>query len=201
MIAADFFCGTGSWAKALKAEGFTVRGIDNAPQKAFPTDCEFILADVRDLDPADFYDLDVACFGPPCQGFSMVNPQVHRKERPNPLDMELARWPKKFMESMPESRRPRRWLVENVMGARPYFEEIYGPRALRYGAFWLWGNLPPFLVERSNAPMKFGGNRWNTGGRTQKVPYKLPHLTSRIPVELTRPFAQACANLEVPDGS
>lgn len=190
--AADFFAGKHGWGKALAAAGFHVRAVDNVDHGE-PAPGEFTLADVRGLDPMDWLDLEVACFGPPCPGFSLVNPQVHRGERPNALDLELASWPKTFMDRMPPARRPKFWVVENVRGAIKHFRAIYGEPVMRYGAFWLWGRLPPFLVDRSNAPMKYrGGSRWAQGAARRAKSRKASE-TAHIPVELARPFALACA--------
>lgn len=187
MKAADFFCGRGGWTHGLLAAGFDVDGYDIEPQPEYPG--RFHQADVLELDPADFKGLDVATFSPPCEGFSLASPKVHRGERPTEEDLQLARWPLEFVKVA----KPTWWVVENVRGAVKHFEPIYGKPALRYGAFYLWGVIPPFIVERSNAPLKFGGNTWRTNGvKTGTV--RPAAVAATVPSELSRPMAYAIRN-------
>lgn len=190
MKAVDLFTGEGGWAAGLADAGFDVTGYDIRDRPAtYPSSCNYERRDVLTLTAAELAGSVAIAASPPCQGVSLVNPQVHRGERPNEQDMALFHKTAELIRDV----EPLFWVVENVRGALRHFLPIWGKPRLRYGAFFLWGNFPAFMVERSNAPMKYGGNRWNTSGRTQKVPYRAAHKTAKVPIELSRPLFRAIA--------
>jgi hypothetical protein len=192
-LAVDLFSGLGGWTDGLLEAGFRVVGFDVVPEPAYRG--EFVRADVRDLDGRRFRGVKVVVASPPCQGFSLVNPQRHRGERPNAEDLSCVEATARFIADAG----PKWWAVENVRGAVPFFEPYFGRPRLRYGAFYVWGRFPPFLVGRSNPRQKFGptwpmlsvGKRRENMSRRQRA--AAAAAVARIPPELAVPFSRACA--------
>lgn len=87
-------------------------------------------------------DIDLMIFGPPClefsQAFSAPNP-VQRREGIIPFpDLSLL----ERAVRMIEIHKPRFWIIENVVGAIPYFQPYLGRPQQIIGPFCLWGNFP-----------------------------------------------------------
>lgn len=117
--ALDLYCGCGGWT-GFEWVGIPIKyGIDN-DKKVKETyeynnpNSEFILADVRDLDPYDFKGkVNIVVGSPPCQNFSYAN------NNPDPnKGMELVSKFLKFIKII----RPIYWIMENVPGIMKYLK-------------------------------------------------------------------------------
>ncbi|MFX0132075.1 MAG: DNA (cytosine-5-)-methyltransferase [Candidatus Hodarchaeota archaeon] len=113
----DLFCGAGGFSTGFLQAGFTVKyAIDNDKKvkKTFEynhPETEFILSDVRDLEPNDFKDVDIIIGSPPCQEFSNAN------NNPDPdKGMELIFEYLKWIQII----KPKYWLMENVPSVKKY---------------------------------------------------------------------------------
>ena len=109
----DLFCGCGGFSSGFLGAGFNIKyAIDiwKVCKETFEynhSNTEFILADIKDLDPNDFKDVDIVIGSPPCQHFSTA------KSSPNPeLGMELVNVFREWIDVI----KPKKWLMENVPG-------------------------------------------------------------------------------------
>ncbi len=87
----DLFCGAGGFSKGFQMAGYTKGlGIDfeKHVKETFENnhpDYEFILSDIKELNPEDYTDFDIVIGSPPCKMFSVAN------KSPNPeKGMELV---------------------------------------------------------------------------------------------------------------
>ncbi len=103
---------------------------------------QLILADVRDVNGADWKDAAVIVASPPCQEYSyMAMPWSLAKEKAafiRARQTEWARLTALFWECFRIAREAGVPLVvENVKGAQPWV----GQARANYGSFYLWGDI------------------------------------------------------------
>jgi len=60
---------------------------------------------------------------------------------------------------------PRFWMIENVAGSVNHIRKALGPPAWKIKPWYLWGNLPPFLVdvqrqEKGTHARKLPNGKW-----------------------------------------
>lgn len=115
----DLFCGAGGFSTGFIQAGFNVKyAIDNNPkvQETFEYNhpqTKFILADIKELDPNDFKDVDIIIGSPPCQEFSYAN------NRGNPdKGMELVKIYLEWIKII----QPKFWIMENVPAVEKYLK-------------------------------------------------------------------------------
>lgn len=188
MLAVDAFCGDGGMTEGMQAAGFRVLGIDTVRRPTYKGDlCQQDIRTVK-LDGA----LDgVVWFhaSPPCTRFSLA--RCNRKtDPPTEGDLELLVEAIRVRDEV----RPRFWSIENVRGALPWFEPILGKPRFKHGAFYFWGNFPPFLVERSGLKKGIYGSKSPVTARLgrQSKP-RDPWASAKVPIEIARPMARAIA--------
>jgi len=107
----DLFCGCGGFSLGFKMLGFDIKyaidcwkGCKDTFEYNHPN-TEFILEDIRNLDPNDFKNIDIIIGSPPCQNFSVA------KVNPDPKKgMELVFVYLKWIETI----KPKYWIMENV---------------------------------------------------------------------------------------
>lgn len=107
----DLFCGCGGFSKGFEMSGYT-KGIGIDFQKTVKEtfeynhpDYEFILSDIKELNPEDFKDCEIVIGSPPCQNFSLANV----KGDPN-KGMELVNVFRHWIDVI----KPKKWIMENV---------------------------------------------------------------------------------------
>jgi SAM-dependent methyltransferase len=123
----DLCCGFGGVSRRFRAAGWQVVGVDIA-EWVKPD----IVCDVRALPIASRY-FDFIWASEPCTQYSrLAQPGLFPNE-PTP-DLSIAYAIREIIRAF----KPRRWVVENVWGARPYYRNIFGQvRAMVPGhAFW-----------------------------------------------------------------
>jgi len=118
----DLFCGCGGFSTGFIQAGHKVMwGIDNDKrvQKTYEynhPDTEFILSDIRDLDPNDFKNVDIVIGSPPCPNFSLANNKRDPKK-----GMVLVNKFRKWIETI----KPKWWIMENVPPIYKYLDDFY----------------------------------------------------------------------------
>lgn len=193
----DLCCGSGGVSDGAGDAGWTVYGVDVEYQPAYRH--LFRKADVRTLSQADFAGcrFDWVHASPPCQRFSLARGN-RVKDPPTEADLDILRACLRIRDEL----QPTFWSVENVRGAVSWFRPILGEPTLRHGAFFLWGNFPPFLCERQGLVKGISGNQSKFYKKHGKSRNPGARITNRTPVELTRPLgyaiAQAVGNLGEP---
>lgn len=118
----DLFCGAGGFSTGFLQAGFDVKyGIDNwegcmeTYEQNHPN-AEFILSNIKDLDPRDFKGVDGIIYSPPCPDFSVA------KGRPNPKEgMILVNEGLKWVKVI----KPKFWIMENVKGIFKHLGNSY----------------------------------------------------------------------------
>lgn len=131
----DLFSGAGGFSHGFQKAGYSIKwGIDSDKlvRETFEhnhPNSEFICADLRDLNPEDFKDVDVVIGSPPCPDFSVA------KVNPDPKKgMELVNLFLKWIEVI----QPKKWIMENVSGVVKHisfvdFPEINILNSANYG--------------------------------------------------------------------
>ncbi len=99
--ALDLFCGAGGASMGLHRAGFSVTGVDIAPQRHYPF--EFIQADAMTF-PLEGFDLIWA--SPPCQAFTLAQ-RIRANAHPDLIAPTRER-----LQAIAVS-----WVIENVPGA------------------------------------------------------------------------------------
>jgi len=109
----DLFAGCGGFSCGFLKAGYEVKyaiDFDKFVKETFEynhPNTEFILADIQELNPEDYKDVDIVIGSPPCQQFSTanVNPDVDK-------GMELVNIFRHWIDVI----KPRKWIMENVPG-------------------------------------------------------------------------------------
>jgi len=172
----DLFCGMGGWSVGFHREGFDCTGID-VHDVGYPY--RLILADLGTWDPASLQeDFDVICASPPCIEFTKTTlPKSWNKgkevSRP---DLTLAKSTLYIVNHF----HPKLWVVENVRGAVPYFQDLFGGLKKKVGSRYLWGYFPIFDCEATY-------DKWRLPPNPDRA-----WLRSKIPYPLSRSLALAC---------
>ena len=122
---------------------------------------------------------DLIVAGPPCLEFSNAySAPKGRWIRENPgepyePDMSLV-WACNDIINFVQ---PPMWIVENVAGACPYFEEVFGAHEQKVAAFILWGVFPNLILPTGWTHSKFEGDTWSSdplrANRRAKWPLEL----------------------------
>lgn len=75
---------------------------------------------------------------------------------------------------------PRWWIIENVLGAKPFFELVIGKPATHKGSRYLWGEFPIF-----DTSPKYG--KWRLPPTEDRA-----EIRSEIPAGLSKALCLAC---------
>lgn len=164
MLMLDLGVGLGGASQAMKARGWTVIGVDNDPRFT-PT----VLADLRTwhyTGPRP----DLIWASPPCIEFARIS--MPWCEQPTFPDLSIMLACKRIIDES----HPYNWILENVRGARPFFEPYLGQVTAIYGPFYLWGtwpNLGPIRQERLHTHKERLGSKQSA--ERAKVPFILSY--------------------------
>lgn len=171
-VAIELFAGTGMVSAMLEDVGYrTIRVEKN----------ERFDAEARDVLTFE-YDgprPTVVWASPPCLEFSRRDQPWSRARFVGiPPDLTLVDRTRVLIEEWD----PTFFVVENVRGARPWFEPIWGkPRV--YGSYHLYGRFPDLVVDAASLRNKSGAS----GGSLRSI------RRATIPLILARAFADAVA--------
>jgi len=196
----DLFCGMGGFSIGFHREGFHCLGVDQV-DVGYPYD--FIQSDIRKFHTNQSFDVVIA--GPPCTEFSpltKLSAYKGQREQPNPeKGMELVREAKRLVDEI----KPRFWMIENVAGSIQHIEKELGSPSWKIRPWYLWGNLPPFLidapkVEKGTHAEKLPNGKWLITKRGDRLglPEDFPFdpmrswKRARFPLPLSLVLAKAC---------
>ena len=76
--------------------------------------------------------------------------------------------------------KPRWWAIENVLGAKPYFELVLGPYAKHVGSRYLWGEFPIFDTSHKHG-------KWRLSPTVDRA-----EIRSEIPAGLAKALCRGC---------
>ncbi|MBZ5500203.1 MAG: DNA cytosine methyltransferase [Acidobacteriia bacterium] len=119
------------------------------------------------------YDGDQPIFvwaSPPCTEFSkFTQPDSWHPDKKYP-DLSLMLACKRIVDES----NPMYWVIENVRGAVPFFEPHLGKPARIFGAFHLWGHLPP-IGEIPFSRLINNGRHDHSPANRAKIPHPLSY--------------------------
>lgn len=133
LLMLDLCAGLGGASQAMKPPRWRVITVDNDP-RFDPTIC----IDVRTWHyngPTP----DLIWASPPCTEFARLSMPWSQKYQTTMPDLSIMLACKRLIHEI----HPRWWILENVRGARPFFEPYLGNVKAIYSAFYLWGSWPP----------------------------------------------------------
>lgn len=133
----DLFSGTGGASAAFREAGWFVVTFDNDAVHRPHVCVDLATYDFRKWREAR---PDFVWASPPCTEFSRERMPWCRTGRAPSLDLVTA------AARAVEVLAPRYWVVENVRGAVPYLDLIFGRFKARCGPFFLWGSIPEFRL-------------------------------------------------------
>ena len=81
--------------------------------------------------------IDLVWASPPCGEFTTAG------KRPSKPDMSILLACKEIIDHL----KPRHWIIENVRGARKFFQPMLGGVPQVIGPFWFWGVFPHLAVH------------------------------------------------------
>jgi site-specific DNA-cytosine methylase len=138
MIFLDMFCGLKGASSSFKDAGWEIISIDIDP-KFNPS----VVADIKDWS----YQGDNVTFlwaSPPCDEFTLYSLpgswKCHKGKPKRLPDMSLVMATKRIIEEL----QPDYWIVENVVGAVPFLDPVFGRYSKHVGSRYLWGVFPIF---------------------------------------------------------
>jgi site-specific DNA-cytosine methylase len=145
----DLFSGLGGASEAfIGADGWEVQRFENNPDLGWVLNTH--TQDVQEL-VCPYHlpsGVDLIWASPPCRDFSRAfsapGPVALREGRDFEPDMTLVKAAKRIIDEL----QPKYWVIENVRGAIPHFEELLGkPRQIIHDRWILWGNFPLLCVD------------------------------------------------------
>jgi len=148
-LAIDLYCGLGGWADGFLAEGYDVIGydIEKHDYGAGTYPGQLVIADVLELDGAQFAGATVIVASPPCQAYSYrAMPWKRAKALPPPDNSLFDACFRIQREAIAVAGRHVPLIVENVRGA----EKWVGRAKWHYGSYYLWGDIPALMpIEKA----------------------------------------------------
>jgi hypothetical protein len=183
----DLFSGLGGASEAFVRAGDEVLRIEN----------NILLKDVPHTHLMDVVDLhaflaeyavgredyDLVWASPPCLEFSNAysapKAVARREGREHNPDMGLVTAARDIIELL----NPRWWVIENVRGACPWFNEILGPPTQVIGPLVLWGHFPHLIMPEGFVHRKADVDKRHSPIRA--------NIRAKIPVEVSEALRRA----------
>jgi len=170
-LALDLFSGTGHSLDAFTYAGWRVLRVELNPR--LPAEEHADIAEWHYNGAWPFF----LWASPPCTDYSKCDqPGLFPGHVP---DLTLARATRRVLDDV----RPLAWAVENVRGARPFFEPLFGRPAVHYGSRYVWSNVPAGMWPKLPPQWKGASpHRW-VRGVTHHV--RSPRKRSEIPLAIS----------------
>lgn len=159
----DLCAGLGGASQAMTPPGWEVITVDNDPRFG----CT-VTTDVRTwhyTGPRP----TLIWASPPCTEFARLSmPWCHQPTLPD-LSIMLA------CKRIIDEAQPEHWILENVRGARPFFDLYLGNVTSIMGPFYLWGHWP-YLGPIRNATLHAHKERLGSSQAAERA--KVPYIIS-----------------------
>ena len=163
MLMLDLFCGLKGASKEAQKRGWIVVSVDIESQFN-PS----IVVDITDWHYQGKH-IDFLWASPPCDEFtlySLPGSWKCHKGLPKKLpSMDLVYATKRIIEEV----QPDYWIVENVIGAVPFINKVFGKYKKHVGSRYLWGEFPLFDTSH-----KFGKWRLPPGENRKALRAEIP---------------------------
>jgi len=172
----DLYSGLGGFSEAfVEDQNWEVIRIENNPLLAGVP--HTIPADIFDLDPLDFLDVDLILASPPCTEFSNAYGAPRgvayragiRGDDYKP-DMSLVKEAIRWKNII----RPKFFLMENVNGSQRFFRKLRLYPIMFHGPFVFYGNFPPFDMPPEWEHLKSEKDTWSDDPLRANKKGKLP---------------------------
>jgi len=144
--------GTAVMSAKMRALGWETVTVD-IDERYKPDIVGDVTSMLRSFEPGGF---DVVFGAPPCDDFTRWSmPWIENKSQPS-MDVPIA------VASIIHRINPKLWFVENVNGAKSFFQPLFGDVKFSYGRSWfLWGSN----LGIKNVPVSVAGrNKENKNG-------------------------------------
>ncbi len=179
----DLFAGLGGASQAMRERGWSVVTIDDRAE--LETE---VVTDIRAYSysgPA----IDLLWASPPCTEFAKDDKRCWYPDAERPSCELLAHTLRLICEV-----RPRWWLIENVRGARSWFEPVLGAPVLQSPPLYLWGRPPAGLLLPRLPAFKENLSRRSSDPRLQRMNSddRRRQLRAVVPYEVSYALAGAC---------
>lgn len=179
----DLFAGIGGASAAMCERDWDVITIDSRPELE-PT----VVADIntwRYSGPP----VDLLWASPPCAEFAKDDKRCWYPQAEPPNLNLLAAALRLVCEV-----RPKWWLIENVRGARRWFEPVLGAPVLQAPPLYLWGRPPPGLLLPQLRAFKEHVSRRSSDRRLLRMTSddRRRQLRAVVPWEISYAVATAC---------
>jgi len=170
----DLCSGREGVSKEFRKAGWDITTVDIDPK--FKPD---IVADINNLHLEAPGDFDLIWASPKCTEYSKaampVSWKCNRGKRTLP-DMRLFLNCYRIIRYL----KPRWWVIENVLGADPYFSLVLGDYAKHVGSRYLWGDFPIFDTSPKHG-------KWRLPPSEDRA-----EIRSEIPAGLSKALCLAC---------
>jgi len=177
----DLFSGLGGASEAfMDHDGWQVTRFENNPALGWVLNTKLI--DVEKLiqvhPPGGLHGaFELIWASPPCRefsrGFAAPGPTAQREGRDFEPDMKLVEAAKRIIDEL----KPKYWVIENVIGAIPHFEELLGNPRQIIGPFVLWGNFPFISMPVNYVHLKSENDTWSSdplrANRKALIPFEV----------------------------
>jgi hypothetical protein len=181
-VALDLCCGLGGWASGLIAAGWHVIGVDIENMFAAlgepmpPEHFELVLADICEINGADYAHVSLIVGSSPCQDFSYrAMPWRRAKALHAPFLGIFLFWQQfRIQREVCEAKGefvP--MVVENVRGAQPWV----GRAAWNAGSMYFWGDIPGLMPQHKH--VKVGSFRFDGSGGSFQSASVAQHVERR----------------------